>query len=147
MILVKLNITSGGAGLFGGLYRSIDFHISFDFKNISAKVVEGFGFEFRINKYFDPEFYLKVVEGDDIVYSETFAEKVFPGQTKRSKVFDFKLRSDNVMRILGTNIQIKIFTDTGSIHKEFAVNDTIKIQPGAQGYGELVPISRDLFLQ
>jgi len=144
---VKLNINTGGASLFGGLYRSIDFHMSFDFRNISGKVVDGFGFEFRINKYFDTKYYLKTVEGDEIVYSENFTDKVFSGQTKRTKAFDFKLSNDNVMRVLGTNIQIKIFTDSGLIRKEFTVNDTIKIQPGAQRYDELVPISRDLFLQ
>ena len=143
---VKLNISSGPASFFGGLYKSIDFHISFDFKNISTKVVEEFGFEFRINKYFDPEYYLKTVEGDNIIYSETFPDKVFPGQTKRTKVFDFKLRNDNVLRVLGTYIQINIFTDSGSIQKEFGVSQTIKIPPGVHGYGQLVPISQDLFL-
>ena len=141
--VLNFSAREDGASLFGGLYKSSDNDIWFDIKNQSPVPIDDYSYEVRFSKYLDPEYYTKHVEDEEIVYSETIKDKLFPGQTRKSKIFRLKVTEGNIGKVLGTKVSVRVYTASGSFEKSINLTDLIKLQRAS--YGDPVPLRRDLF--
>jgi SEFIR domain-containing protein len=135
----------GSSSLSGGLYIYADLNMTFDLKNISSLALDNYGVELRFNKFLDPKYYLKNTEDDEIVDSYNITDKLFPNQSKRSKIYNLRIAHNTILKVLNSKIIIKVFTDVGIVEKEYLVTDVIKIKPGGVNYSQPVPIRQDLF--
>jgi len=144
--ILGFNFKAGPKSLSGGLYRTIEFTLAFDFKNSSNRVVDGFAYEVRLIKFLDPEYYRATTQGDIIVYSESVSDKIYPNQTKRSKDYKLKVWNGNVWKVAASSIVVKVFTDSGFSEKEYQTKDIIKIHPGGYDYNQEVPVAPELFI-
>lgn len=143
--IVKMNVKTGNQQLFAGLYKKVDFEISFDLKNISENSVDEFSLELGADKHLFPESHNMHIEDNYVVVTETLKGPIFPSQTQKTKSFNLVIRNDNFGYVVNSKITFKVFTKDGYTEKEFLVRDNFKIRPRGEQYGEPVPLDRNLF--
>ncbi len=131
--IVKMNVKQTGSGAAGGVYSSIDYVISFDYKNISSGAVNGFDYEVRFDRYLDANVVNTNQDGKDTLIQDSITNPTYKGQTKTTPGFPIKVASYNINQVINTDIRIKIYTDNGETEKSFKVDDDIKVNPDYLG--------------
>ncbi len=131
--IVKMNVRQDSSGAAGGVYTSVDYVISFDYKNVSSNTVNRFDFELRMNRHLDGNVLANKQDGKDSLIQESISKPTYKGQTKTTPGFPIKVATYNVRQILGTEIQMKIYTEDGETEKIFIVEDEIKVDPNRLG--------------
>lgn len=121
----KLVFNFDHASLVLNLYKNIVFDLSLEIANNTKETF----FDYNIEIYFplnstDLSNNYRVENEYKIV---TFDKnpKIFSGQTSSIKLQKFTIRNDNASQILDSSIIVKIFSENGSIEKEFQLSDSI----------------------
>lgn len=134
------------SGSQGGIYKEIEFKVVFAFKNVSGKSIEGFAYEIKIKRELISNSYYEPIQDGYFIKSDSVSSKLFQNATTKTDILDVKINSFAIHQILGTVVTVTVHTDYGTHAREFQVEELFKVRPPSQGWGDPIPLSRDLFL-
>ena len=140
-----LKVTIGSKSRSSGLYIRVNFKVEAEFKNNSTRTVDGLDFELRAHRFLDPEYHKSIVDGDEVVYTGALPGKFYAQQTKRTPSFQLQLHAGNIGNVLETNFRLTIYSELGTIQREFPFADYVKLKEGGLDWNEPVPVNRDMF--
>ncbi len=143
--IVNIAAKEDNSGTRGGLYHTVEFDVWFQVRNASQSPLQEYAYELRLHKLLDPEYYQKHVEGDEVIYSDTINEKLFPNQSKNSKLFRIRVTDGNIGYILNSKVTLKLFSDLGTVEQSLPIVDIAKVRPNMYG-GDFTHLRRDLFV-
>lgn len=127
---------------FAQEYTNIEFDLSLEFKNGTAEAFADYSVEvhypvqstgFDVNGRIEGEY--KIVTYDN-------PPKIFAGQTRIFKMESLIIRDSNVRKVLHSVIKVKLFTEKGTIEKEFPLTGSLKVK---NNYGHEHILTPEMF--
>ncbi len=134
-----------GSSSQGGQYSKIEYKVSFNFKNISGKTLDGFAYECKISYQLTPQYYGQSSNDGYHLIDETISQKVFPNKTIKGTEIDITINSHAKHQVLESVILITVFTDYGDHSKEYKISELLKARPASESWGEPQSLKLEMF--
>jgi hypothetical protein len=127
---------------FAQEYTNIEFDLSLEFKNPTEEVFSDYSIEvhYPVNATgFDVN---GRIQGEHKIVTYDNPPKIFAGQTRTSKLESLIIRDNNVRKVLSTSLKIKVFTEKGTIEKDFPLTGTLTVK---NNYGQELILTPEMF--
>jgi hypothetical protein len=127
---------------FAQEYTNIEFDLSLEFKNPTEEVFSDYSIEvhYPVNATgFDVN---GRIQGEHKIVTYDNPPKIFAGQTRTSKLESLIIRDNNVRKVLSTSLKIKVFTEKGTVEKDFPLTGTLTVK---NNYGQELILTPEMF--
>ncbi|MGN6396701.1 MAG: SEFIR domain-containing protein [Mucilaginibacter sp.] len=127
---------------FAQEYTNIEFDLSLEFKNPTEEVFSDYSIEvhYPVNATgFDVN---GRIQGEHKIVNYDNPPKIFAGQTRTSKLESLIIRDNNVRKVLSTSLKIKVFTEKGTVEKDFPLTGTLMVK---NNYGQEFILTPEMF--
>ncbi|WP_158534857.1 SEFIR domain-containing protein [Mucilaginibacter hurinus] len=127
---------------FAQEYTNIEFDLSLEYNNPTDHVFGDYSIEvhYPVNSTgFDVN---GRIEGEYKVITYDNPPKIFAGQTRTYKMESLIVRDSNVRKVLNSALKIKVFTENGTIEKEFPLAGSLVVK---NNYGQELVLTPEMF--
>lgn len=142
----KPAVTSGNRLAQGGLYTWVEFTLTFRFKNISNKTIEGLHYTVKYKQELNGNEYMNAEDGY-ITNHFDFEKKIFPSAISQSETIILKVQSHQIRQVLASKIFFTLYTEYGTLEREFPIEDLLQVTDPVKNYMPKQPLNADLFNQ
>lgn len=127
---------------FAQEYTNVEFDLSLEFRNPTEGALADYNIEvhypvhatgFEVNGRIENEY--KIVTYDN-------PPKIFSGQTRTYKLESLIIRDSNVRKVLNSVLKVKVFTENGTVEKEFPLNGSLVVK---NTYGQEQVLTPEMF--
>ncbi|WP_431199578.1 hypothetical protein ACQ86K_00885 [Mucilaginibacter sp. P19] len=127
---------------FAQQYTNIEFDLSLEFKNPTDGVFADYSIEvhYPVNSTgFDVT---GRIDGEHKIVTYDNPPKIFAGQTRTYKLESLIIRDSNVHKVLNTTLKVKVYTEKGTIEKDFPLTGTLMVK---NNYGQQHILTAEMF--
>jgi hypothetical protein len=133
----------GATSRSGGLYRFADFSFAVEIANEGPGTLTDYQVELSFPKDLFPDYSERMVRDGFVIITSENNGKLFKGQTVRLTPQLVKIAAWNILRLIHTEILVKIYSEAGTVERTFSVKEVFFL---GQDYGRPhLPLSSDLF--
>jgi hypothetical protein len=127
---------------FAQEYTNIEFDLSLEYQNLSEEIFADYSIEVHYPIHATGFDVTGRIEGEHKIVTYDNPPKIFAGQTRIYKLESLIIRDSNVRKVLNTSLKVKVFTDKGTIEKDFPLNEALVVK---NNYGQELILTAEMF--